>query len=45
AWVVDLGAGSLHVARRDSVVQFAAGDSLSPLAFPDLVVEVATILP
>ena len=44
AWVVDLGTGVLHVARGDTVFELRAGDSVAPLAFPDLVLEVTAIL-
>jgi Uma2 family endonuclease len=44
AWVVDLGVGVLHVARSDSTFELRPGDSVSPEAFPDVVLEVAAIL-
>jgi Uma2 family endonuclease len=43
-WVVDLVAGVLHVIRSDAASQHRAGESISPLAFPDVVIEVAAIL-
>ena len=43
-WVVDLVAGALHVTRGVESQQLRAGVSLTPLAFPDLVVDVAAIL-
>lgn len=44
-WVVDLVAEAVHVTRRGTTSQLVAGESLAPLAFPDLVLEVAAILP
>jgi Uma2 family endonuclease len=44
-WVVDLVAEVVHVSRGGSTSQLGAGDSVSPLAFPDVVLEVAAILP
>ena len=43
-WVVDLVAGVLHVIRSDAASQHRAGESISPLAFPDVMIEVAAIL-
>jgi Uma2 family endonuclease len=43
-WVVDLVSDTVHVTRGDQAVQRRAGDSVAPLAFPDLVLEVAAIL-
>lgn len=44
-WVVDLVAEVVHVTRGGTTSQHRAGESLAPLAFPDLVLEVAAILP
>ncbi len=44
-WVVDLVAEVFHVTRGGTTSQLRAGESLAPLAFPDLVLEVAAILP
>ncbi len=44
-WVVDLIANVVHVARGAERQERRAGDSLAPLVFPDLVLEVAAILP
>jgi Uma2 family endonuclease len=44
-WVVDLVADVVHVIRGADSQQLRAGESLAPLAFPDLVLEVAAILP
>ena len=44
-WVLDLVAEVVHVIRGADSQQLRAGDSLAPLAFPDLVLEVAAILP
>jgi Uma2 family endonuclease len=44
-WVVDLVAEVIHVTRGGSTSQLRVGDSVSPLAFPDVVLEVAAILP
>ena len=43
-WVVDLVTDTLHVTRGGQTVQRRAGDSVAPAAFPDLVLEVTTIL-
>ena len=43
-WVVDLVTGTLHVTREGQTVQLRAGESVAPAAFPDLVLEVTTIL-
>lgn len=43
-WVVDLVTNTLHVTRAGQAVQLRAGDSLAPLAFPDVVLDVAVIL-
>ncbi len=43
-WVVDLVAEVVHVTRGGTTSQLRAGESLAPLAFPDLVLEVAAIL-
>ncbi len=43
-WVVDLVAEVVHVIRGADSRQLRAGESLAPLAFPDLVLEVAAIL-
>jgi Uma2 family endonuclease len=42
-WVLDLVTDTLHVTRSGRTVQLRAGDSVAPLAFPDLVLEVAAI--
>ena len=44
-WVVDLVAEVVHVTRGGTTSQLRAGESLAPLAFPDLVLEVTAILP
>ena len=44
-WVVDLVADVVHVTRGGTTSPLRAGESLAPLAFPDLVLEVAAILP
>ncbi len=44
-WVIDLTAAVIHVTTSDGTRQLRAGDSLAPLAFPDLVLEVSAILP
>jgi Uma2 family endonuclease len=44
-WVVDLVAEVVHVTRAGTTSQRRAGDSIFPLAFPDVVLEVAAILP
>ena len=41
----DLVAEMVHVTRGGATSQLRTGDSLAPLAFPDLVLEVAAILP
>jgi Uma2 family endonuclease len=43
-WVVDLVAGVVHVMRAEATMELRAGESISPLAFPDVVIEVAAIL-
>ena len=43
-WVVDLVTDTLHVTRGSQTVQLRAGDSVAPAAFPDLVLEVTSIL-
>ena len=43
-WVVDLVTETLHVARGRQTVQLRAGDSVAPLAFPDVVLVVSDIL-
>jgi Uma2 family endonuclease len=43
-WVVDLVAGVVHVMRAESTTELRAGESVSPLAFPDVVLDVAAIL-
>jgi Uma2 family endonuclease len=43
-WVVDLVAGVVHVMRAEARTELRAGESISPLAFPDVVIEVAAIL-
>jgi Uma2 family endonuclease len=43
-WVVDLVTDTLHVTRGGQTVQLRPGESVAPLAFPDLVLEVADIL-
>jgi Uma2 family endonuclease len=44
AWVVDLVANVLHVARSGTVQELRAGDAVSLVAFPDIVVDVAALL-
>ncbi len=44
-WVIDLVADVVHVIRGADSQQLRAGESLAPRAFPDLVLEVAAILP
>ncbi len=44
-WVIDLVVEVVHVTRGGTTSQLRAGESLAPLAFPDLVLEVAAILP
>ena len=44
-WVVDLVADVVLVTRGGTTSELRAGESLAPLAFPDLVLEVAAILP
>ena len=44
-WVVDLVAEVVHVTRGGTTSRLGRGDAISPLAFPDLVLEVAAILP
>jgi len=43
-WVVDLVTDTLHVTRGGQTVPLRAGDSVAPAAFPDLVLEVTSIL-
>jgi len=43
-WVVDVAGGVVHVFRAGAHTEHRAGDSLAPLAFPDLVLEVTAIL-
>ena len=43
-WVVDLVTDTLHVTSGGQTRQRHAGDSVSPAAFPDLVLDVATVL-
>lgn len=43
-WVIDLVADIIHVARATETSELRAGDTISPLAFPDLVLDVAAIL-
>ncbi len=43
-WVVDLGAEVVHMATGHGSRTVGRGDSLAPLAFPDVVLEVAAIL-
>lgn len=43
-WVVDLVASLIHVTTPAGTRTVAAGDSLAPLTFPDLALEVAAIL-
>lgn len=43
-WVVDVNAGVVHVATPGGTRAVARGESLAPQAFPDLVLEVATIV-
>ena len=43
-WVVDLVGGVVHVTRGGESHQLRAGDSLAPLAFPDVVLEIAAIV-
>lgn len=43
-WVVDLVDRVVHVTRGDDVLQLRAGGTLAPLAFPDIVLEVAAVL-
>lgn len=43
-WVVDLVASVIYVHRGEEAHQVGPGDSLSPLALPDIVLEVATLL-
>ena len=44
-WVVDVVREVVHVTRGGTTSQLGAGESLAPLAFPDLVLEVTAILP
>jgi Uma2 family endonuclease len=43
-WVIDLVTDTLHVARGGQTMELHAGDSVAPLAFPDVVLDVAVIL-
>jgi Uma2 family endonuclease len=43
-WVVDLVTDTVHVTRGNQSTELHAGDSVSPLAVPDLQLEVAAIL-
>lgn len=43
-WVVDLTDSVIHVTTPAGTRTFGVGDSVSPVAFPDLVLEVTTIL-
>jgi len=43
-WVVDLASDVVHVTRGAEVLQLTAGDTVSPLAFPDVVVDLAALL-
>ena len=43
-WLVDLNGGVIEVYSGDSVRTVRAGDTLAPLAFPDIAIEVSTIL-
>ena len=43
-WGVDLVAEVVHVTRGGTTSQLRKGESLAPLAFPDLVLEVTAIL-
>jgi len=51
AWIVNVSAGSLEVYRDPhadgyrSLMKLSAGDAVSPLAFPDVTLDVAAILP
>jgi len=44
-WVVDVVREVVHVTRGGTTSQLRAGDSLAPMAFPDLVLEVSAVLP
>ena len=44
-WVIDLVAAVVRVTRGGTASELRAGESLAPLAFPDLVLEVTAILP
>lgn len=43
-WVVDLVSHTVHVTHGAETVQLRGGDSIAPLAFPDVVLEVAAVL-
>ena len=43
-WVVDLVGGVLHVTRGGESHQLRAGETVSPEAFPDIVVEIAALV-
>ena len=43
-WVVDLTDSVIHVTTPSGTRTLGAGDSLTPLAFPDIVLDVAVIL-
>jgi len=51
AWLLDLNGGTLEVYRTPSadgyktLLRLKPGDTVSPLAFPDLILEVAALLP
>jgi len=44
-WVVDLVAEVVHVTRGGTTCLLRAGDSVAPLAFPDLIIDLSAILP
>lgn len=44
AWVLDLVANVLHVARGGAVQELRAGDTVALAAFPDVVLDVAALL-
>ncbi len=44
-WVVDLVADVVHVIRGADSQQLRAGELLAPIAFPDLTLDIAAILP
>lgn len=43
-WVVDLTASVIHVTTADGTRTLGVADSLAPVAFPDVVLDVAVIL-